>query len=49
MQDKGVRFVTWDGWMKVDAEEQMQGAAHGRPRVKITEKSQMLQTAGILT
>lgn len=46
MQHKGVSFVTWEGWMRIDAEEQRMGAEQGRPRVKLTDKARMLQVAG---
>eukprot|EP00892_Ulva_mutabilis_P012202 jgi/Ulvmu1/9354/UM050_0106.1 len=45
LQSKGVKFVGWDAWKRIDGEEQRRGAEQGRPRVKVTDRCRMLQIA----
>jgi ferredoxin--NADP+ reductase len=40
---RGVRYVTYDEWLKLDALELERGQAQGRPRVKFTEPDDMLK------
>jgi len=42
LRDKGVRFVTYDDWLRIDEIETKRGAEAGRPRVKFTEPADML-------
>lgn len=37
--------VDWDGWLRIDAAERELGAARGRERTKIVERSEMLDHA----
>ncbi|MFD4790809.1 FAD-dependent oxidoreductase [Streptomyces sp. NPDC058459] len=41
-----VRFTTWDGWYKLDAAERALGEPHGRERVKLVEREDMLRESG---
>ncbi|MFQ5745968.1 MAG: FAD-dependent oxidoreductase [Gemmatimonadota bacterium] len=43
---RGVAFVTWEDWKKLDEEERRRGRAQGRPRVKITNVDEMLELIG---
>jgi ferredoxin--NADP+ reductase len=45
LQARGVRFVTLEGWLRLDALETQKGQAQGRPRVKLTSVEEMLQAA----
>lgn len=42
LDQRSVRYITYQDWMKIDAEEIQRGKALGRPRVKITELDQIL-------
>ncbi|HVS03880.1 MAG TPA: FAD-dependent oxidoreductase, partial [Thermoanaerobaculia bacterium] len=39
---RGVRFVTYDDWRRLDAREVERGRRHGRPRVKFLRVEEML-------
>lgn len=42
LRERKPDYVTYDGWKVLDAHEQSQGSASGRPRVKVTRVDQML-------
>ncbi|MCC6801582.1 MAG: FAD-dependent oxidoreductase [Anaerolineae bacterium] len=42
LRERGVDFITFDDWLKLDAIEQERGAAQNRPRVKFTTVESML-------
>jgi ferredoxin--NADP+ reductase len=42
LEERNVRFVSYEDWLKIDATETERGVAAGRPRVKFTEPSDML-------
>jgi ferredoxin--NADP+ reductase len=42
LADRGVRVVSWADWLKIDELERRQGAAAGRPRLKLTRIEDML-------
>jgi ferredoxin--NADP+ reductase len=44
--DRGVRFVTYPEWEKIDRLEVERGKTAGRPRVKITDRAQMIAALG---
>ncbi|MGW5335660.1 FAD-dependent oxidoreductase [Streptomyces bauhiniae] len=46
LSGRGVRFTTWDGWHKLDAAERSLGVPHGRERVKLVEREDMLRESG---
>ncbi|MEN9749262.1 MAG: hypothetical protein RL149_340 [Actinomycetota bacterium] len=39
LEGKGVQYVTWADWLKVDAEEVRLGEAEGRERIKLFERA----------
>jgi len=43
LQARGVRYVTLEDWLKLDALECAMGQAQGRPRVKVTQVEKMLE------
>lgn len=43
LEGKGTHWLSFDGWLKVDAEELERGKAAGRPRVKIVDVQEMLE------
>lgn len=51
LEDKGVPFTTWDGWMALDEHEKALGAAavdaddEPRARVKVVEREEMVRVA----
>lgn len=42
---RGVPFVDWEGWSRIDARERALGAAEGRERVKISALTDMLDAS----
>ena len=46
MRERGVHFVPFSGWQKIDEEEINRGEPHGRPRVKFVDIDEMLDKAG---
>ena len=44
LQEKGVDFVEYSGWQAIDAAERAAGEPHGRPRVKLTAWTALLET-----
>jgi ferredoxin/flavodoxin---NADP+ reductase len=45
LAQRGVRVVDYTGWELIDAHERATGEPHGRPRVKLTSRDQMLHIA----
>jgi ferredoxin--NADP+ reductase len=43
IQSRGARLVSWSDWTKLDQIERRQGAALGRPRLKFTSVTEMLE------
>ncbi|MEV6783429.1 FAD-dependent oxidoreductase [Streptomyces sp. NPDC051098] len=46
LEDRDVRYTTWDGWYRLDEAERALGEAEGRERVKIVERDEMLKASG---
>lgn len=46
LKQRGVRFIDWDGWLQIDAQEQSLGEASGRERVKLVERADFEKLAG---
>ncbi|MEY3029263.1 MAG: hypothetical protein RL198_660 [Actinomycetota bacterium] len=42
LRARGVRFVDWKAWLKIDAEELASGARSGRERVKLFDRQEMI-------
>jgi len=42
LEDRGVRYVTWEDWVRLDGSETERGIALGRPRLKYTTIEDML-------
>src|SRR5450756_2125477 len=42
LAERGVAPVEWSGWMVLDAYEQALGAPHGRERIKVVPREEML-------
>lgn len=42
LQGRGVDYITFDDWLKLEAIEDERGKAQGRPRVKFTSEADML-------
>lgn len=43
MEDRGLRFVSWQDWEKIDALEKARGKANGKEREKIRSVAEMLK------
>ena len=43
LRTRGVRFVGWPEWLKIDAAEKHLGESRGRERIKLFERDEMLQ------
>ena len=46
LDQKGVRYVTFEDWQAIDQAEIGRGEPHGRPRVKFVRVEEMLDTVG---
>ena len=46
LEQRGVRYTTWDGWHQLDAHERALGEAEGRERIKVVEREDMLRASG---
>jgi ferredoxin--NADP+ reductase len=45
LTQRGVAFVEYDGWRSIDAHERSSGEPHGRPRVKLVRRDDLLARA----
>ncbi|GAA3882087.1 FAD-dependent oxidoreductase [Saccharothrix violaceirubra] len=45
LHKRNVRYVTWAGWLRLDAHEIDLGRVHGRPRVSVGDLATMLSVA----
>ena len=45
LEARKVRFVSKQGWARIDAEERKRGAEAGKPREKLTSVAEMLRVA----
>jgi ferredoxin--NADP+ reductase len=45
LADRGVPFTTWEGWGKLDAHERALGEPHGRERIKVVERDEMIRVS----
>ncbi|HVV09143.1 MAG TPA: FAD-dependent oxidoreductase [Amycolatopsis sp.] len=45
LAERGVPFTTWEGWGKLDAHERSLGKPHGRERVKVVEREEMVRVS----
>jgi len=46
LDERGLRYVTFDDWKRIDAEERARGEPRGRPRSKIVRVDEMLGVCG---
>ncbi|HET7647558.1 MAG TPA: NADP oxidoreductase, partial [Gaiellaceae bacterium] len=44
LDEKGVRYVEYEGWQAIDAAERAAGEPRSRPRVKLTSWDELLAT-----
>ena len=42
LEQKGVQFIQWDNWLRIDAQEKALGEAEGRERIKLFNRTEML-------
>ena len=42
---RGVEYVDWQAWLKIDAKERELGEAEGRERIKLVDREDFLETA----
>ncbi|MGW4482647.1 FAD-dependent oxidoreductase [Amycolatopsis sp. NPDC004368] len=42
---RGIPFTTWEGWGKLDAHEKSLGEPHGRERIKVVERDEMIRVS----
>ncbi|EWM13026.1 ferredoxin-NADP+ reductase [Kutzneria sp. 744] len=42
LNERGIEFTTWQGWRNLDAYERALGEPHGRERIKVVSRSEML-------
>lgn len=45
LEEKGVKFVPFSGWERIDLKEKMAGQLKNKPREKITNWNDLLQVA----
>lgn len=46
LESRGIRYITYQEWLKIDAYETEMGRKEGRPRVKLTELEGFLRVLG---
>ena len=46
LNERGIRYVTFEDWQAIDEAEIGRGEPHGRPRVKFVRVEEMLETVG---
>ena len=46
LDERGVRYVSFEDWQAIDQAEIGRGEPHGRPRVKFVRVEEMLETLG---
>ena len=46
LNERGVRFITFEDWQAIDLAEVGRGEPHGRPRVKFVRVEEMLDKVG---
>jgi ferredoxin--NADP+ reductase len=46
LRERGVHVVDYAGWEAIDAHERALGEPHGRPRVKLVRREELLERAG---
>ena len=42
LNERGIEFTTWQGWRNLDSYERALGEPHGRERIKVVDRSEML-------
>jgi len=45
LEQRGVAYTTWDGWHLLDSHERSLGEPHGRARIKVVEKQEMIEVS----
>ncbi|SDC22418.1 FAD-dependent oxidoreductase [Actinokineospora iranica] len=45
LRQRGIEFTTWQGWKNLDAYERALGEPHGRERVKVVERPEMVRVS----
>jgi ferredoxin--NADP+ reductase len=45
MESRGVQYVGWPGWLKIDAEEKRLGQEQSRERIKLVEREDFMSVA----
>jgi len=45
LAERGIPYTTWEGWGKLDAHERALGEPHGRERVKVVERDEMVRVS----
>ncbi|MFD4294971.1 FAD-dependent oxidoreductase [Rhodococcus sp. NPDC058505] len=45
LEAKNLPYTTWDGWYRLDAHERSLGEPHGRERIKVVEREDMLRAS----
>ncbi|WP_326838131.1 FAD-dependent oxidoreductase [Amycolatopsis rhabdoformis] len=45
LSGRGIPFTTWEGWGRLDAHEKSLGEPHGRERIKVVERDEMIRVS----
>jgi ferredoxin/flavodoxin---NADP+ reductase len=45
LASRGIPFTTWAGWGRLDAHERALGEPHGRERIKVVERAEMVRVS----
>jgi ferredoxin/flavodoxin---NADP+ reductase len=43
LEERGIEYTTWDGWTRLDAHEKSLGEPHGRERIKVVARDEMVK------
>ncbi|MEB3367651.1 FAD-dependent oxidoreductase [Saccharopolyspora mangrovi] len=43
LEERGIEYTTWDGWTRLDDHEKSLGEPHGRERIKVVARDEMVK------
>lgn len=47
LEERGVRYTTWDGWLQLDKHERGLGEERGRERIKVVPREEMVELSQV--
>ena len=43
LEERGIEYTTWEGWARLDTHEKSLGEPHGRERIKVVARDEMVK------